>query len=182
MGGQTSPNMFPYQTPSIQPGMQLYHANGNVAVNDPHAPFGQFQPSRQASNLDAFAAPNYSYPYQAPASQYAPPGTQPHQTSVCGSTTSDPPSPLSQTHPLNLNSNMDRFARHGDAGNTSPGGRIPAPNEEVGTNQTTEFIIHTDVDDVPAVPAVKRVVELPPQYADRQPGVSQNEPGPSSQL
>jgi hypothetical protein len=67
---------------------------------------------------------------------------------------------------------MDRFA-----GNTSPGARIPAPIEETGTNQTTEFIMHTDVEDVPAV---KRVVELPPQYADRQLGASQNEPGPSS--
>lgn len=153
--------------------MQLYHANGTVA--DPYAPFSQIQPSRQASNLDAFAAPNYAYPYQAPANQYAPPGTQPHHTSACGSTASDPPSPLSQTHPLNLNSNMDRFA-----GNTSPGARIPAPIEETGTNQTTEFIMHTDVEDVPAVPAVKRVVELPPQYADRQLGASQNEPGPSS--
>jgi len=192
MGGRTSPNTYPYQTPPIHPVTQSHPANmppGIVAFHDPHAQFSQVQPSHQVSNLDSFVVygdpsvrrmatiPAQPISPKTPIGHIVPSGTLRHHTSAGDLTASDPPSPPSQAQHLNLSSNVERFAMPADAGSAFPGVRSAAPADETGTNQTTEFIMHTDVEDVPAA---RRIVELPPQYADRQLVAPQDESAPSS--
>jgi hypothetical protein len=207
--GQISPNTFVSQTSPIHPGTQSHAANvsaGGVAVNDPYAPFSQTQPSRQTSDPVAeygdvgnsspmsaanrrmaamavqSASPNYAFPYQTtPVSHVAPPGTLPHHTSPGSTTVSGPPSPINQAQPLSLSSNMERFARPVDAGNPPPGRGIAALADQTATDGSTEYILHTDVEDVQVARDAKKVVELPPQYADRQLPDSQPTLAPSSE-
>ncbi|OJA11297.1 hypothetical protein AZE42_06527 [Rhizopogon vesiculosus] len=77
------------------------------------------------------------------------------------------PSPLIQTQDVNQRSQIERFFVLAGAGSALPRARTAAPADETGTNQTTKFIMHPDVEDNPAIPAARRIVELP-QYADRQ--------------
>jgi hypothetical protein len=187
--------------PPTHPGTHNISANNNVAIRDPHAPFSQMQPSRQVSNLDAMAgygdagsptiyptsrrmgpfagqtvSQNYSFPYQtSPTIYLGPSGSMSHQMSTSSSTVVDPPSaPINQTHPPHLESNIERFATvtHVDAGSKSPDVRTAKSADQTTTEHPTQYIVHTDVADVQVAPDTKKVVELPPQYASRDPPVS----------
>lgn len=195
MGGQTAaPNTFPYQTlpaglaPPIHPGAYSHLANasaGNFAINDPHPQFSQMQPSRLNSNLDSFtgygdpsrqtAMAMYPFPYQAHPVSHPAPLTQSESRShhVPTGSVSDPPSPINTTQPSRLSSNIERFANPGSSFMTSSGGGMAAAATQTEATSPSQVLLHTDSEDVSAARNAQGRVELPPQYADRQPFASQ---------
>ncbi|OAX32054.1 hypothetical protein K503DRAFT_805557 [Rhizopogon vinicolor AM-OR11-026] len=146
-GGQNaSPNTFAHQTlpvglsPPIHPGSYSHQTNISPAS-------GNF----------AFNDPN------APFSQYAPMTGQTtpqsytfpsHYSSASNYTVSDTPSPL-PTLASRMSSNID-------GGSSSSGGRMAAAAGQ------PQVIMHTDIEDVRAPSSTQDVIELPPQYTDRQ--------------
>jgi hypothetical protein len=179
--------------PPVHPGAHSHLPNasaGNFTINDPHASFMQIQPSRLNSNLDAFtrygdagsssvssrpvpvmpgqtASQYYPFQYQTNhVGQPAPP-IQPesiaHLDMSAGSIVSDPPSPSATEH--RLNSIIERFTKPADAGSSYSGGQTATA-----TSQTapTQVLVHTDLEDVSSAANSHTMVELPPQYADRQ--------------
>jgi hypothetical protein len=189
---QNSTATFPYQTlpvgltPPTHPGVHSRLTSayaGNFAVSDPRAPSSQVRHSRLSSNLDTgssqaesrrmgavqIAPQDYPFLYQAHSASQAVPPNHPATLSHYASadttfTASDPPSPL-PTQTSRLSSNTDRFAS--DAGSSS-GGRITAAAGQATTNPSARIIMHTDIEDVPAAREAEEVIELPPQYSDRQ--------------
>jgi hypothetical protein len=183
VGSQTaSSHTFPHQTlpvglaPPIHPGTHSHVTNTSTANSAANVtPFNQFQPSRLSSKVDTYtgygnaghsstsssrqmaggqASPDYTFPYQArPVSHPASPN-QPGTLSHCASdgsfAVSDLPS-QSPTQPSLPSSNID-----GSASSSSGGRRNP------------QIIVHTDIEDIPPPPDIQEVIELPPQYTDRQ--------------
>lgn len=188
--------------PPIHPGTHSHLTNasaGNFAVNDLHATFSQIQPSLMSSNIDGSSKhrdatsssmtltsrqmaamaeqtppPNYTLPYQTHTVNHPTPPIQPralsHHTSAGSFAINGPPN---QTQLSHLNSSMpDEISGTGDVGNSSasfPGGRMTAAV----ANTPAQIIVHTDLEDIPDAPDAQGVVELPPQYADRQPSTPQ---------
>jgi hypothetical protein len=102
-------------------------------------------------------------------------GTLSHHTSASSFTVSDRPSPLNSTQPSRLSSNMDSFARHVGSGSSS---MSAAAAGHTVTNLPPQIIRHTDMEDAPAAQNVQEVIELPPEYAERQ-VIPSEEPEPA---
>jgi hypothetical protein len=204
MGGHTpSPSTLSYQTlpvglaPPVHPGTHVHLPNvpvGNFAANDPHAPFSPIQPSRGSSNIDGLSGhgdsassamslasrqvatrtgqtppPNYPFQYETQPVGLTVPliqaGDLSRNTSAGTFAISGPPSPLHQMQPSHLSSNTDVIPGSGAT--------------QMSSNSPTQIIVHTDIEDVPTTPNSQGVVELPPQYADRQsPAAAQPPPEP----
>ncbi|OJA21659.1 hypothetical protein AZE42_12466, partial [Rhizopogon vesiculosus] len=146
-GGQNaSPNTFAHQTlpvglsPPTHPGSYAHMINISPAS-------GNF----------AFNDPN------APFSQYGPMAGQTipqnytfpsHYSSASSYTVSDPPSPL-PTLASRMSSNIDG----GSSSMSSSGARMAGQ---------PQVIMHTDIEDAQAPSSAQDVIELPPQYTDRQ--------------
>jgi hypothetical protein len=126
---------------------------------------------------DEATLPN-SFLHQTGPVHFAPPnqaGTLSHHTSASSFTVSDRPSPLNSTQPSRLSSNIDSFARHVGSGSSSMS--AVAAGHTV-TDLPPQIIRHTDMEDVPATQDVHEVIELPPEYAERQ-VIPSEEPEPA---
>lgn len=180
-----SPNTFPHQAhpaglaPPTHPGSHSYLTNastGNFAVGDPQAPFSQNAPSspispanrQMATMAEQTAPPNYLFPYQThPVSHPAPP-IQSRALSYRASAV--------------MSSTADAILGSGNARSSSmssPGGRMAAAAAgQTAANLPAQIIVHTDIEDIQTTPDALGVVELPPQYADRQPPALPVQPAP----
>jgi len=69
---------------------------------------------------------------------------------------------------------MDGVARDVGAGSSSSGGQVAT----AASNSSARIIKHTDIEDVPAASDSQEVIELPPDYVERDPIPS--EPAPAS--
>lgn len=140
--------------------------------------------SRQISFADSFAGSSsmssasrpttgqtvlpIPFPHQTLPIVLAPPihpGTHSHRTNASSGNFAfnDPFSPL-PTQPLRRPKT-----------NTSDG-RIAVVAGQSTTSPPAHIIVHTDIEDVPAPPDAPDVIELPPQYTDRQPLASRPQP------
>jgi hypothetical protein len=171
-GGQTSPDYtFPYQArpvsypaPPSQPGtlsskVDAYAGHGNA---------GHSSTSSAKQMAAGQTSPDYTFPYQArPVSYPVPPGqpgTLSHYASDGSFVVSDLPS-QSPTQPSLPSSNIDGSA------SSSSGGRMAAGTSQAASNP--QIIVHIDIEDIPPPPGIQEVIELPPQYTDRQPPAPQ---------
>lgn len=196
LGGQTaSPNSFTHQAlpvglaAPVHPGTHSHNTSAsNFAINDPYAPLSQIQPSRVSSNLDSITeygdagississtsrqmaamagqrtSPSYPFPYQTHPAPPVQPRTRSHHASASSFTISTHPS-SSPTLPSRLSSNIDG----GSLSMSSPGVRMATATGQVITNPSPHVLVHTDIEDIPAPPGAQDLIELPPQYTDRQ--------------
>jgi hypothetical protein len=171
-GGQTSPDYtFPYQArpvsypaPPNQPGtlsskVDAYAGYGNA---------GHSSTSSARQMAGGQTSPDYTFPYQArPVSYPVPPnqpGTLSHYASDGSFAVSDLPS-QSPTQPSLPSSNIDGSA------SSSSGGRTVAGTSQAASNP--QIIVHIDIEYIPPPPGIQEVIELPPQYTDRQPPTPQ---------
>jgi len=208
MGGQTpSSNIFPHQTlpvglaAPIHPGTYSHLTNapvGNFAVDDPHSRFSQVSSSRLSSNLDSIAGygqmtamdgrtASQSYSFPSPTHHSYP--TLPNQHEVLSHygnslAVNNPSSPLPTAR---SSSNMDGSgsASHVGAGRSSmasSGVQMSAAAGQAATSPSAHVIMHTDIEDVPTSSNTRDVIELPPQYADREPRASQPASAPDQKL
>jgi len=187
---QDRPTSHP--APPIQRRVLSHHTSastGSFTVSDHPSSLTPTWPSRMSSNLDGFisyasaggssvssvnrqtvatavqAALSHPLPNPFPEHFDQPnqPGTLSHHTSVGGFTVSDRASPLSRRQPSHLSSNMDGVVSHAGGESSSSGGQKAAV-----TNPPAQIIRHTDSEDIPAAPDSQDVIELPPEYTDRQ--------------
>ncbi|OAX37825.1 hypothetical protein K503DRAFT_866598 [Rhizopogon vinicolor AM-OR11-026] len=117
----------------------------------------------------------HTFPHQTLPTGLAPPvhpGTHSHLTNLSAGNyaVNDPRAQFNQIQPERLSSNLDAFAVYRNSGGSSStsysGGRMATA---AAANPSPQIIVHTDIEDGPPPPDIEEVIELPPQYADRQP-------------
>ena len=189
-------SVLPYQTlpvglaPPIHPGSYSPLTNtspANFTSNNTHARFSSIQSSPMSPNINELSGhgdsassplslgsrqitaiagqtppPNYLSAYQT----YSLPPIQslPLHASVGSVDISGPPA---QSSPLSFTT--DAIPHSGDAASMSfPCGINATSAGHSTTGAPAQIIVHTDIEDVQATSDDLGVVELPPQYADRQ--------------
>ncbi|OJA11299.1 hypothetical protein AZE42_06525, partial [Rhizopogon vesiculosus] len=186
-----------HPAPPIQRRALSHHTSasaGSFTVSDHPSSLTPTWPSRMSSNLDGFVsyasaggssvssanrqtvatAVQAALPHPLPNpfpehfDQPDQPGTLSHHTSVGGFTVSGRASPLSRRQPSRVSSNMDGVVSQAGGESSSSSGRKDAV-----INPPAQIIRHTDSEDIPAAPDSQDVIELPPEYTDRQPLGSQ---------